>query len=66
MFVTATAVADAVQARGYTGAAQHRFMTPGSRRRTVLSAVPDFGALAMLGVFVYYLADDPTQKYAWD
>jgi hypothetical protein len=32
-------------------------MTPGSRRRTVLSAVPDFGALAMLGVFVYYFAD---------
>lgn len=60
LFVTSTAVADAVSARGYTGAVQHKLLSSGNQRRTLLNTVPDFGALLLLGVFVYYFADEGT------
>ena len=61
LFVTADAVADAVAARGYTGAATHRLSAPGgasSRRRNPLRILPDAGALLLLGLFVSRFADE--------
>ena len=61
LFVTADAVADAVAARGYTGAATHRLSAPGSassRRRNPLRILPDTGALILLGLFVSHFVDE--------
>jgi general transcription factor 3C polypeptide 2 len=56
LFVTSTAVADAVAARGYTGAAQHRLLSPGTmggeRRNDPLRFIGNASAVLLLGMFV--------------
>ena len=60
LFVTADAVADAVAARGYTGAATHRLSAPGRAfgRRNPSRILPDVGAMLLLGLFVSHFADE--------
>lgn len=58
LFVTSAAVADAVAARGYAGAATHRLSAPGRGRRNPLRILPDAGALLLLGLFVSRFADE--------